>query len=179
MTELNLRLASLSPEKRALLLQQLSKQTAAAPKHEIGRRSRPNRIPLSFAQQRFWILDQLEPGSAAYNVPLSLWMHGQLDGDVLQRALSEIARRHESLRTVVVADDAGPHQIVQSPAPVPVERQDLRHLPPTERHEAALTLARREAARPFDIAHGPLLRALLAQVADDAHLFVLTHKSEI
>ncbi|MFA6985650.1 MAG: amino acid adenylation domain-containing protein, partial [Arenimonas sp.] len=173
MTELNARLAGLSPEKRALLLQQLSRQAAAAPRSEIGRRPRPARIPLSSAQQRLWILDQLDPGSAVYNVPLSLWLRGELDVDVLQRALTEIARRHESLRTVVVADDAGPQQIVLDPAPVPVARHDLRQLAPGEREAAAFALARREAAQPFDIARGPLLRALLVQVADDAHLFVL------
>jgi len=173
MTDLNARLAGLSPEKRALLLQQLSRQAAAAPRSEIGRRPRPARIPLSSAQQRLWILDQLDPGSAVYNVPLSLWLRGELDGDVLHRALSEIARRHESLRTVVVADDAGPQQIVLDPAPVPVARHDLRQLAPGERESAAFALARREAAQPFDIARGPLLRALLVQVADDAHLFVL------
>lgn len=173
MTELNARLAGLSPEKRALLLQQLSRQAAAAPRSEIGRRPRPARIPLSSAQQRLWILDQLDPGSAVYNVPLSLWLRGALDSDVLQRALSEIARRHESLRTVVVADDAGPQQIVLDAAPVPVARHDVRQLAPAEREAAAFALARSEAAQPFDIARGPLLRALLVQVADDAHLFVL------
>jgi amino acid adenylation domain-containing protein len=170
---MNARLAGLSPEKRALLMQQLSRQAAAAPKQEIGRRPRPARLPLSFSQQRLWILDQFEPGSAAYNVPLTMWSQGQLDDALLQRALSEIVRRHESLRTVMVADDEGPQQIVLAPAPVPVERQDLRDLPAEDRHDAAFALARREAARPFDIARGPLFRALLVQVADDAHLFVL------
>lgn len=173
MTEINARLAGLSPEKRALLMQQLSRQAAAAPKQEIGRRPRPLRVPLSFSQERLWILDQLEPGSAVYNVPLSMWLHGPLDAALLQRALGEIVSRHESLRTVFVSDDNGPHQVVRTAAAVPVQRTDLRNLPADDRHAAAFAVARREAALPFDIARGPLLRALLVEVEDNAHLLVL------
>ncbi|HEV8695208.1 MAG TPA: condensation domain-containing protein, partial [Lysobacter sp.] len=172
MSELNERLAGLSPEKRALLMQQLSRQGTAM-KTTIGRRPRPERIALSSAQQRLWILDQISPGSAVYNVPATYWLHGALDVAVLQRALDEIVRRHESLRTVIASDEAGPHQRVQAPAPVPMERQDVRHLPMAERETTAFTAARREATRSFDIARGPMLRTLLVQVADDHHLFVL------
>ena len=87
MNDLNKRLAGLSPEKRALLMQQLSRQTVATAKKEIGRRARPARIPLSFAQQRLWFMDQFDPESAAYNVPTAMWMHGRPDLDVLQGAL--------------------------------------------------------------------------------------------
>ena len=173
MTEINQRLAGLSPEKRALLLQQLAKQSPAAPRSEIGRRARPARIPLSYAQQRLWILDRIDPGSAAYNVPTSMWMQGPLDEAAFARALDEILRRHESLRTLIAADDEGPHQVVQPPSAVPIERQDLRTLPVPEREAAAFALARAEARRPFDLARGPLLRALLVRVDDQRHLFTL------
>ncbi|KRA75174.1 hypothetical protein ASD78_09205 [Lysobacter sp. Root667] len=173
MAEINERLAGLSPEKRALLLQQLAKQSPAAPRSEIGRRPRPARIPLSFAQQRLWILDQLDPGSAAYNVPTSMWMQGRLDEAVFARALDEIVRRHESLRTTIAADEQGPHQVVQPPSAVPVERRDLRHLPAGQRDAAAFAFARAEAARPFELARGPLLRALLVRVDDERYLFTL------
>ncbi|SFL14028.1 non-ribosomal peptide synthetase [Lysobacter sp. cf310] len=173
MAEINERLAGLSPEKRALLLQQLAKQAPSAPRSEIGRRARPARIPLSYAQQRLWILDQIDPGSAAYNVPTSLWMQGRLDHAAFARALDEIQRRHESLRTLIAADEHGPHQVVQPPSAVPVERQDLRALPVSEREAAAFALARTEARRAFDLARGPLLRALLVQVEDERYLFTL------
>ncbi|KRD73971.1 non-ribosomal peptide synthetase [Lysobacter sp. Root983] len=173
MAEIHERLAGLSPEKRALLLQQLAKQSPSAPRSEIGRRPRPARIPLSFAQQRLWILDQIDPGSAAYNVPTSLWMQGRLDQAAFARALDEIQRRHESLRTLIAADEQGPHQVVQPPSAVPIERHDLRALPASERESAAFALARAEARRAFDLARGPLLRALLVQVDDERYLFTL------
>ena len=173
MSDLTQRLAGLSPEKRALLLQQLAKQAPAAPKQEIGRRPRPARIPPSFAQQRLWILDQLDPGSAAYNVPTAVWLRGELDRGALDRALAEIVRRHESLRTVIAADDEGPHQVVLPPSPPAIDEHDLTHLPAGERREAALALARREAARPFDLAQAPLFRAMLARLEATHHLLVL------
>ncbi|UHQ23604.1 amino acid adenylation domain-containing protein [Lysobacter sp. 5GHs7-4] len=173
MAELNQRLAGLSPEKRALLLQQLAKQSPAAPRSEIGRRARPARIPLSYAQQRLWILDQLDPGSAAYNVPTTMWLQGPLDEAAFARALDEIQRRHEVLRTTIASDEQGPQQVVQPPSPVPIDRQDVRALPASEREAAAFAHARAEAARAFDLARGPLLRALLVRVDDDRHLFTL------
>ncbi|GAB3390083.1 non-ribosomal peptide synthetase [Lysobacter fragariae] len=171
MSDMNDRLAGLSPEKRALLMQQLARQ--GTKRQGITRRERPARIPLSSAQQRLWILDQLDPGSAVYNVPCSQWLQGELDIAVLQRALDEIVRRHESLRTVIASDDAGPYQVVQSPTSVPVTQLDLRHLPAGEREAAALAVARSDSTRPFDIARGPLLRALLVQVANDRQLLML------
>lgn len=172
MTDLNKRLAGLSPEKRALLMQQLSKQTVATAKKEIGRRARPARIPLSFSQQRLWFMDQFDPDSAVYNVPSAMWMHGRPDIAVLERTLSEIVRRHEVLRTVMGSDDQGPFQTVLPAAPVALVRHDLRQLPLSERRSAAGALARSEAATPFDIARGPLLRATLISIGDDEHLFV-------
>jgi amino acid adenylation domain-containing protein len=173
MSDLTQRLAGLSPEKRALLLQQLSKQGPAAPKQEIGRRPRPARIPPSFAQQGLWIVDQLTPGSAAYNVPTTMWLRGELDRGALDRALAEMVRRHESLRTVIAADGEGPHQVVLAPSPPAIDEHDLTHLPAGERREAALALARREAARPFDLKRVPLLRAMLARLDGAQHLLVL------
>ena len=173
MAELNQRLAGLSPEKRALLLQQLAKQSPAAPRSEIGRRARPARIPLSYAQQRLWILDQLDPGSAAYNVPTTMWLQGPLDEAAFARALDEIQRRHEVLRTTIASDEQGPQQVVQPPSAVPIDRQDVRAMPMAEREAAAFAHARAEAARAFDLARGPLLRALLVRVDDDRHLFTL------
>ena len=126
MSDVTSRLAGLSPEKRALLMQQLARQAATSPKQEIGRRARPERLPLSFPQQRLWILDQLEPGSAAYNVPLSMWLHGALDVRHLERALAEIVRRHESLRTVfaiIIQHGEGVADALQARA-TPVVRPD-------------------------------------------------------
>ncbi len=173
MNDLDQRLAGLSPEKRALLLKQLSRQAPIAQKNEIGKRIRPDRLPLSFAQQRLWILDRLDPGSAAYNVTSTMWLKGQLDIAVLQNAIGEIIRRHESLRTVIAEDDAGPYQVVQSARAISIEIQAVSSLSIDKGHEAALELARQEAKKPFDIANGPLLRTVLIKVNDKEYLFVL------
>nr|WP_255595530.1 amino acid adenylation domain-containing protein [Lysobacter sp. BMK333-48F3] len=153
-------------------MQQLGRRQAAA-RNALVRRERPARLPLSFAQQRLWILDQFEPGSAVYNVPMSLWVEGRLDREALQRALDEIVRRHESLRTVIRADDDGPYQQVLDPVPVPLAQDDLRALPAAEREAAAFARGRAEAARAFDLARGPMFRATLIQVEDQRRLLVL------
>ena len=173
MSEIDARLAGLSPEKRALLLQQLGRRQNAAPRQEIVRRQRPARLPLSFAQQRLWILDQLDPGSAVYNVPMTMWLRGPLDAALIQRALDEILRRHESLRSVARADEQGPFQLVLPPSAVELAQQDLRALAESEREAAAFAIARADAVRPFDIANGPLLRASLTRVDDERHLLTV------
>jgi amino acid adenylation domain-containing protein len=120
-----------------------------------------------------WILDRLEPGSAVYNVITSLWLDGQLDAGALERALGEIVRRHESLRTILAEDEQGPHQVILPPAPVAIAHDDVGTVAPERRETAALELARDEAARPFDLARGPMLRARLIRLDADRHLFVL------
>ncbi|QQQ00676.1 non-ribosomal peptide synthetase [Lysobacter enzymogenes] len=173
MSELDARLAGLSPERRALVLRQLAQRKAAAARPGVVRRERPARLPLSFAQQRLWILDQFEPGSAVYNVPLSQWIDGPLRREPLQRALDEVARRHESLRTVTRSDADGPYQHILAPAQVPLGYADLSDLPAAERDAQAIELARKEAAIGFDLSHGPILRALLVRTGPQRHLLVL------
>ncbi|MEU2674396.1 amino acid adenylation domain-containing protein [Streptomyces sp. NPDC007164] len=133
-------------------------------------------LPLSFAQQRLWFLDQLEPGRAEYAVPFALRVRGALDTEALDAALTRMLARHEILRTRFVADDDGePAQVVDPPAPVHAAVHDLRHLADDEeRQEAARHLARAEAARPFDLAAGPLLRARLVRLADEEARLLLT-----
>ncbi|MGW2100130.1 amino acid adenylation domain-containing protein [Streptomyces olivaceoviridis] len=135
-------------------------------------------LPLSFAQQRLWFLDQLEPGRAEYAVPFALRVDGPLDTAALDAALTRMLARHEILRTRFVADEDGePAQVVDPPAPVRTAVHDLRHIAdPAERQEAARRFARAEAARPFDLAAGPLLRAHLVRLADEeAHLLLTVH----
>ncbi|MEU2227240.1 amino acid adenylation domain-containing protein [Streptomyces sp. NPDC018347] len=135
-------------------------------------------LPLSFAQQRLWFLDQLEPGRAEYAVPFALRVRGALDTGALDAALTWMLARHEVLRTRFVADEDGePAQVVDPPAPVRAAVHDLRHLAdPGERQEAARRFAREAVARPFDLASGPLLRAHLVRLADEeAHLLLTVH----
>ncbi|MBW8873679.1 MAG: non-ribosomal peptide synthase/polyketide synthase [Acidobacteria bacterium] len=134
---------------------------------------RPEVVPLSFAQQRLWLLDQLTPGSAAYNIPYAVRAAGRLHVPALARAFAEIVRRHESLRTTFfAAADAEPAQRISPPAPVPLPVVDLRGL--GEAGAVAAELAAAEARRPFDLARGPLLRVRLLRLAAEEHLLLLT-----
>ncbi|HBL30620.1 MAG TPA: non-ribosomal peptide synthetase, partial [Acidobacteria bacterium] len=126
-------------------------------------------LPLSFAQQRLWFIDQLEPGSALYNIPVALRLAGPLDVAVLARALGAVVARHEALRTVFAVRDGEPVQVILPAAPVPLPVVDLAGLPGT-----AGRLLRDEANRPFDLRTGPLLRAGLLRLAGEEHVLLLT-----
>src|SRR3954463_7211156 len=103
------RIAALTPEKRALLMRQLRDKGARTAQAPIPIRPRDAAShPLSYAQQRLWVLDQLEPGSAAYNISLALRLKGALDVEALRRAFEEVVRRHEVLRTTFVSDGGEP-----------------------------------------------------------------------
>jgi amino acid adenylation domain-containing protein/non-ribosomal peptide synthase protein (TIGR01720 family) len=136
--------------------------------------SREGALPLSFAQQRLWFLDRLEPGGSAYNIPSAVRLRGSLDPGALAATLSEIARRHEALRTTFRDGEDGPEQVIAPPAPVPLPFVDLRALPAAERSHEAARLTAAEAARPFDLIRGPLLRAALVALAADEHIFLIT-----
>lgn len=126
-----------------------------------------NEFPLSFAQQRLWFLDQLQPGSSAYTITLRRRFHDALDADALRCALDDLIRRHESLRTTFPSKDGAPVQRVNEPEAValPIVRVD-------ESDAVRGTIARivaEHAARPFDLARGPLVRPLLVAVGSDYH----------
>jgi amino acid adenylation domain-containing protein len=138
-------------------------------------RARAGVIPLSFAQQRLWFLDQLQPNSPFYNVPAAVRLSGPLDLSALDQALGGLVRRHEALRTSFVEVDGQPRQVVaQAGAALPLTLTDLRTLPADEREQAARRLAEIEARRPFNLARGPLLRAILLCLDDQEHVLVLT-----
>ncbi|MEW5929568.1 MAG: non-ribosomal peptide synthase/polyketide synthase, partial [Gemmatimonadota bacterium] len=150
-------------------------EVQASPLVPVERDGSP--LPLSFAQRRLWFIDQLEPGSAAYNMPFALRLRGRLDPAVLGRAATEIVRRHETLRTVFATVAGEPVQVVREAAAVALPVADLRGLGVAEREAEVLRLAADEAARPFDLAAGPLLRvsAVRLDEAEWAVLFTLHH----
>ncbi len=139
---------------------------------------REGSLPLSFAQQRLWFIDQLEPGSPLYNMPGALRAEGPLDGAVLALCLGEIVRRHEALRTVFAAPEGSPVQVIRPAEPFLLPIVDLSELPQKEREALVVTLTGEEAARPFDLTGGPacspLLRGLLLRLAERDHVVVLT-----
>ncbi|GIV97579.1 MAG: hypothetical protein KatS3mg057_2236 [Herpetosiphonaceae bacterium] len=172
MSELSDRIAALSPKKRALL--EKIRQEKASARHTIKPQERPAAIPLSFAQQRLWFLDQLIPGSPAYNIPLAMRFKGPLDCRALEQGLNAVVERHEILRTTFGSLNGEPFQIIHPHRDTPLPVIDLQHLPPEEREAAARRLLEEEASRPFDLAAGPLLRAQILRLGPDEHIFQAT-----
>jgi amino acid adenylation domain-containing protein len=129
--------------------------------------------PQSFAQQRFWFLDRLQPGNVAYGISRAYSLAGPLRPDALRRALAEVVRRHESLRTVFASDDGVPVQVVKAAIDLPLAEESVEGMEPAARVEAVRRRARDEAARPFDLERGPLFRAVLLRLGPDAHALVL------
>jgi hypothetical protein len=140
----------------------------------IAPATRQENLPLSFAQQRLWFLHQLEAGSVAYNVQAAVKMTGPLNIPALERSLSEIVKRHESLRTRFGKVDGQPVQLIDDAMPVRFELTDLSRLAASVREAEAGRLAREEAISDFDLEHGPLLRAALLKLETDAHIALLT-----
>jgi len=136
-------------------------------------RDRSVQLPLSFAQQRLWFLDQLEPGSPYYNVPAAVRFTGALDVAVLEASMNEIIRRHETLRSTFETVDGQPVVRLAPAYALRLSVTDLSALPRAEREAEAQRLARLEALRPFDLACGPLMRGALFRLAADEHLFLL------
>ncbi|HEV7517010.1 MAG TPA: amino acid adenylation domain-containing protein, partial [Thermoanaerobaculia bacterium] len=147
---------------------------AALPVPPLSRAPRSSEIPLSFAQERLWFLDQLTPGRAQYNVPIALRIQGLLRPAVLAYALGEIERRHEVLRTSLPARDGSPVQRIHPSRPFELPEIDLTALPLARREEIASGLAWAEARRPFDLARGPLRRVALARLAAEESRVLLT-----
>jgi amino acid adenylation domain-containing protein len=135
---------------------------------------RDRRLPLSYAQERLWLVDQLQPGNTAYNSFLPLtFSGGPLDVRALEAALAEIVRRHEALRTRFVSGPAGPEQVVDAPGSWRLAQVDLSGLPVEARASERLRLVVDEAWRPFDLARGPLVRGTLVLLAPDEHALLL------
>jgi amino acid adenylation domain-containing protein len=164
----------LSAKKRAMLGSLLQEHGLAASDQRIPRRPDLSSLPLSFAQQRLWFLDQLQPGTAAYNVPAALRLRGTLDIAALQRALDAIVERHEPLRTTFAAADGQARQVVAPELRVPLPTIDLSGWPEGEQLEEARRRANEEAERPFDLTTGPVMRALLLRLGADDHVLLLT-----
>ncbi|HZI16880.1 MAG TPA: amino acid adenylation domain-containing protein [Myxococcus sp.] len=131
-------------------------------------------LPLSFAQQRLWFIDQLQPGSAVYNMPSAVRLTGRLDTAALERSLSWLIERHESLRTTFAASQGEPVQVVHPPVDLTVSVVELDSLPTAEREPEVLRLAAEEASRPFDLHRGPLFRVSLLRLGTEDHVLLMT-----
>ncbi|MBD2559797.1 MULTISPECIES: non-ribosomal peptide synthetase [Nostoc] len=144
--------------------------------------SRDKDLPLSFSQQRLWLLNQLEPNSSLYNIPAAVRLTGLLNIAALEHSFNELIRRHEVLRTRFVTVDGQPFQIVEPTLSLTLPLVDLRSrsvsfresLSQTEREAEVEKLAQQEANRPFELAKSPLLRCVLLQLDDTEHVLLVT-----
>ncbi|HKP51514.1 MAG TPA: amino acid adenylation domain-containing protein [Chloroflexia bacterium] len=165
-------LAARKRELLALLLDEDEEDTAEP--YTIVRQESRTDLPLSFAQQRLWFLDQLEPGNPFYTIPVAMRLSGPLDVDALERSLTEIVRRHEVFRTTFPSRDGQPVQMIAPSASLSVPLVDLHDLPAHERESKVQRMAEEEARRPFDLAKGPIVRAHLFRLDEREHVLLLT-----
>ena len=139
----------------------------------IPKRAEAASYPLSFAQQRLWFLSQLEPASSAYHMPSAWRLQGPLNVPALERGLTDLASRHETLRTGIRVEAEQPRQYLSAAAPVAVPVRNLEPLPAAEREGAARGLLDREMRRPFDLQRPPLWRVLLIRLDAVQHILLL------
>ncbi|HKG23470.1 MAG TPA: amino acid adenylation domain-containing protein [Blastocatellia bacterium] len=177
MSDIDKSIEELSPKKRELfelLLKESKSKKSASQSEHISRRPDQTVYPLSFAQQRLWFIDLIEPGTPAYNMPFSWRFTGRLDLPALERALSEIERRQEILRARFPSVGGRPVQVISEHGPRRIPVINLKTLPREERETEARRLAAEEARRSFDLARGPLLRATLLRLDDEDHVMMFT-----
>jgi NRPS condensation-like uncharacterized protein len=140
----------------------------------IKRRTQVGPIPLSFAQQRLWFMDQLNPGSIAYNVPLAVRFNGQLSVDTLEKCLTEIVRRHEILRTHFVTEKGEACQVVAPATAVEIPIVDLSSFPEREQQARVKTLLADVEASSFDLSSDRLFRTLLLKLDEEEFVLAFT-----
>ncbi|HEX2223014.1 MAG TPA: condensation domain-containing protein, partial [Thermoanaerobaculia bacterium] len=140
----------------------------------LVRAGRQGMLPLSFAQQRLWFLNRLDPDSPAYNISVALRLEGKLETAALEATLDEVVRRHEVLRTTFADDGREPVQVIHPPRPAGLRVADLSGLPGSDREAVALRLALDDLRQPFDLDRGPLLRATLLRLGEQEHLLLFS-----
>ena len=131
------------------------------------------RSHLSFAQSRLWFLDQLEPDSNAYNIPLALSLRGSLSLPALEQGLGQVIRRHEALRTVFVSEGGEPKQLALPYRFSSLPLVDLTNLDQSDRQQVSRSLVAEQAGRSFDLQSGPLMRASIIKQADQSRCWCL------
>ncbi|HEU4454452.1 MAG TPA: amino acid adenylation domain-containing protein, partial [Longimicrobium sp.] len=171
-TEVHRRLAALSPEWRRLveLRLKMARSRSAGP---VPRPRPDGTAPLSFAQQRLWLVERMQPGGSAYNVPHPLHLRGPLHTAALGRALDALVARHESLRTTFAERGGVPVQVIHPPKSLDLPLDDLSALAPEEREAEVRRRIDADADTGFDLVGGPLFRARLLRLGRDEHVLLL------
>ena len=160
-------------EQKLALLASMLKEEGVSQAPGLKRIPRDGELPLSPAQTGLWLLDQLEPGSAAYNIPVRHDLKGNLDLGAFEWSLSEIVRRHEVLRTYYLRVDGRPVQKIAPPELFRIPIVDLQGLSEAAREQEVARLASAEAGQPFDLGKAPLIRARLLKLGQDEHVLLL------
>ncbi|HEU5378445.1 MAG TPA: condensation domain-containing protein, partial [Ktedonobacteraceae bacterium] len=135
---------------------------------------RPQNIPLAPAQQRFWFLDRMDPGSSAYNIPLALRITGSLSVEYCQQALNMLVQRHETLRTTITTLKGKPVQRISPQLEIPCRVSDLSHVSREMQEQTIMNALTEEGERPFKLATGPLIRALVLELSTTEHILLIT-----
>ncbi|MEA5561957.1 non-ribosomal peptide synthase/polyketide synthase [Planktothrix agardhii] len=156
----------------AHLIEPLQQQNLTLTVPPILPRTKDGELPLSFAQQRLWFLDQLQPNSALYNIPMVLRLQGNLNQGALEQSLWSICDRHEVLRTNFVTINGQPTQIIQTTRET-ISVVDLQDLPIQEQAEKTQQLKQKQATQPFDLAKESLIRITLVVLSETEHLLLV------
>ncbi|REJ44215.1 MAG: amino acid adenylation domain-containing protein [Microcystis flos-aquae TF09] len=156
----------------AHLIGQLQQQNLTLTVPPILPRTKDTELPLSFAQQRLWFLDQLQPNSALYNIPMVLHFRGNLNQKALEQSLREICNRHEVLRTNFVTIDGQPTQVIQTTRET-ISVVDLQDLPIHKQEEKTQQLKQKQATQPFDLAKESLIRITLVVLSETEHFLLV------
>src|SRR6185312_12506173 len=155
-------------------IEQLLREGVGVAAPPLTRVARTGAVPLSFAQQRLWFIDKLEPGNPFYNIPVVVELSGELEVVALAQTLSEVVRRHEVLRTHFGEEGGEPVQVIEEEAALPLPLTDLSGLGEVERAAAVRELAQEEAGQAFELSRGPLLRVQLLRLEETEHVVLLT-----
>jgi amino acid adenylation domain-containing protein len=172
--ELAKRRAALTPEQKALLKSRMRNETVfTQPILTIPPRPEQENAPVSLTQQRVWFLEQLEPGSGAYHIPLALRIRGAISQQILQACLDEIVRRHEALRTTFEQRDGQPIQRISPTQSIEIALSELPESPVQDLAVHVENFVQSETQQPFDLASGPLLRVSLLRLSEQEHILVM------
>ena len=158
----------------AAMAAKVESQGGNAPADKIERVQRASRQEVSYSQRRLWFIDQMEPGSSAYNMPVALKIRGELKAEALEESLNEVVRRHDVLRTRFVDEEGVPVQEVLPELKILIPTIDLGHVPEPDRAAQATRLIEQEARCPFDLKQAPLLRATLLRLGEQEHIALFT-----
>jgi len=175
MTDFSKRIAELSPEKRALLIKRLQNKLKDSNKEQsISKRENQAEFPMSFAQERMWFLHQFNPNSPLYNIAAAIQISGALNENALEKSLNKIIQHHENLRATFAIEKNQPVQHVQPELILALPIVDLQNLSKSDQILVYQQLAKEVGRQPFDLIHGPLLRAKLLRLEKEEYILLFT-----